>query len=140
MRDIGSKSVTGPEAVLCVAISWWLSGFSLDKIVLHALDGVPPSDMWSRRPEDLAAALSHRVPWDRVNSHFWASAQSVPAVKHMVEEAVRSWRGEGKVREAKQFVASSILREAGEMVLSSGFLEEHEAEIKAARAARRRRK
>ncbi len=140
MRDIGSKGVSGPEAVLLAAIDWWLTGFDLTGLVLHALEGADPADMWSRRPEDLAASLSHRIPWDRVNSHFWRSADGVPAVRHMVEFAVRSWRTKGdRVREAKVLVASVLLRSAGEVVLTSGFLEDHADEIAAARRSRRRR-
>ncbi len=140
MRDIGSKSTTGPEAVLCAAVEWWLSGFDLAGIVASALDGAIPSEMWSRRPEDLAAALSHRVPWDSVNRHFWQSAAAVPAVQHMVETAVRAWRTKGsRVHEAKAFVASMILSTAGELVLASGYLEKHAREIVRARRSRRRK-
>lgn len=140
MRDIGSKSTTGPEAILCAAVEWWLSGFDLTGVVMYALEGASPSEMWSRRPEDLAAALSHRIPWDRVNTHFWRSADGVPAVRHMVETAVRSWRTRGsRVQEAKAFVASLVLTTAGETVLTSGYLEEHAQEIVLARRSRRRR-
>lgn len=140
MRDIGSKSTTGPEAILCAAFEWWLSGFDLTGVVMSALEGASPAEMWSRRPEDLAAALSHRIPWDRVNTHFWRSADGVPAVRHMVETAVRAWRTKGsRVQEAKAFVASLVLTTAGETVLASGYLEEHAQEIALARRARRRR-
>jgi hypothetical protein len=140
VRDIGSRSTAGPEAVVCAAVDWWLTGFDLTGVVLSALEGADPAEMWSRRPEDLAAALSHRIPWDRVNQHFWRSAQGVPAVRHMVEYAVRAWRTKGgRVQEAKVFVASLILRSAGETVLASGYLEANSGPIAAARAARRRR-
>lgn len=143
MLDIGSKSRTGPEAVLCAAVDWWLSGFRLDSLVLNALEGADPADMWSKRPEDLAAALSHRIPWDRINSHFWRSAQAVPAVRHMVEFAVRSWRptrGGSRVGDAKALIASLILKEAGEMVKASGYIEANAEAVLAARSARRRKK
>jgi hypothetical protein len=140
VRDIGSKSTTGPEAILCAAVEWWLSGFDLTGVVMSALEGASPSEMWSRRPEDLAAALSHRIPWDRVNTHFWRSADGVPAVRHMVEAAVRAWRTKGsRVQEAKAFVASLVLTTAGETVLASGYLEEHAQEIALARRSRRRK-
>ncbi len=142
MRDIGSKSTTGPEAVLCAVIDWWLSGFNLPALVANALETAAPDEMWSKRPEDLASALSHRIPWDRVNSHFWRSAQAIPAVRHMVEFAVRAWRASGpsRAQEVRQFVASVILRAAGEMVASSGWLEANAEAISAARASRRRKK
>ncbi len=141
MRDIGAKSVTGPEAVICAAADWWLSGFDLTGLVLSALDGADPAEMWSRKPEDLAAALSHRIPWDRVNQHFWNSAQGVPAVQRMVEFAVRSWRTRGnRVQEVKTFVASLILRDAGETVLASGYLGANAEAIALARRTRRRRR
>ena len=137
MRDIGSKSTTGPEAVVCAAFDWWLTGFDLTGVVLSALEGAAPAEMWSKRPEDLAAALSHRIPWDRVNQHFWRSAQGVPAVRHMVEHAVRAWRTEGdRVREVKVFVASLVLRSAGETVLASGYLEANAGDIAVTRRAR----
>lgn len=142
MLDIGSKSRTGPEAVLCAAVDWWLSGFRLDALVSNALEAADPAEMWSKRPEDLAVSLSHRIPWDRVNSHFWRTAQSVPAVRHMVEFAVRSWRptsGGSRVGDARALVASLILREAGEMVKDSGFLESNAGAIKAARSSRRKK-
>jgi len=141
VRDIGSKSTSGPEAILCAAIDWWLSGFNLSALVSSALETASPEEMWSKRPEDLGAALSHRIPWDRVNSHFWRSAQGVPAVRHMVEFAVRAWRvrGQGsKVQEAKAFVAHSVLKEAGDIVVSSGFLESNAEAIAEARLSRRR--
>ncbi len=139
MRDIGSRSTAGPEAVIIAAFDWWLTGFDLTGVVLSALEGADPAEMWSRRPEDLAAALSHRIPWDRVNQHFWRSAEGVPAVRHMVEFAVRAWRTKGgRVQEVKVLVASLILRSAGETVLASGWLEEHSGEIAAARRSRRR--
>lgn len=143
MLDIGSKSRTGPEAVLCAAVDWWLSGFRLDSLVSNALETADPADMWSKRPEDLAVSLSHRIPWDKVNSHFWRSAQSVPAVRHMVEFAVRSWRpspGGSRVGEARALVASLILKEAGEMVKSSGFIEANAEAIFASRSSRRRKR
>jgi hypothetical protein len=122
-------------------MEWWLSGFDLTGLVIGALEGTDPAEMLSRRPEDLAAALSHRIPWDRVNAHFWRSAQGVPAVQKMVETAVRSWRtGGSRVHEAKAFVASAILREAGETVLASGYLEENSAAIAYARRSRKRKR
>lgn len=133
--------MTGPEAVLCAAVDWWLTGFDLTGAVLSALEGADPAEMWSRRPEDLAASLSHRIPWDRVNQHFWRSAQGVPAVRHMVEYAVRSWRTKGgRVQEAKAFVASLVLRSAGETVLASGYLEANAGDIAVTRRARKRRR
>lgn len=142
MLDIGSKNRTGPEAVLCAAVDWWLSGFRLDSLVASALETADPAEMWSKRPEDLAVALSHRIPWDKVNSHFWRSAQAVPAVRHMVEFAVRSWRrtSGSRVGDAKAMVAYVILREAGEMVKSSGFIGANAEAILAARSARRRKR
>lgn len=127
---------------MCAIMDWWLSGFDLVALVAHALETASPDEMWSRRPEDLGAALSHRIPWDRVNSHFWRSAQAVPAVRHMVEFAVLAWRASGpsRVQEVRQFVASSLLRSAGEIVLSSGWLESNAEAVAAARSSRRRRK
>lgn len=125
--------------MLCAAVSWWLSGFDLRKVVAAALANVPASELWSRDPSALGAALSPGIPWERVNQSFWDSAHEVPAVRHMIEQAVRRWRpsnGSGKVVEAKTFVASVILREAGEIALASGLLEEHGEEIAAARRAR----
>ncbi len=140
MRDIGSRGISGPEAIVHAAVGWWLTGFDLTGLVLSALEGADPAEMWSRRPEDLAASLSHRIPWDRVNQHFWRSAQGVPAVRHIMESAVRSWRTKGnRVQEAKALVASLILQDAGETVLSSGYLEANAVAISAARRARRRR-
>lgn len=139
MRDIGSRNTSGPQAVLCAAVSWWLSGFDLRKVVAAAVANVPVSELWSRDPTVLGSALSPGIPWERVNQSFWDSASEVPAVRHMIEEAVRRWRplnGLGKVVEAKAFVASVILREAGEIALSSGLLEERSEEIAAARRAR----
>lgn len=141
MRNLSSKGLSGPEAVLCAVISWWLSGFDLRSVVYLALESAVPVEMWSRRPEDLARALPG-VPWDVINSHFWDSASAIPAVRHMVESSVRAWRprnGASRVDVARAFVVKEILREAGTEVLSSGWLEAHSDEIAEARRIRRRK-
>ena len=130
MRDIGAKHITGSQAVLCTAISWWLSGFNLERLVLRFVERVPPEEFWSKDPITIANAISF-FPWERVNKHFWDSAQSVPAVRYMVEQAVKAWRAKNdsyRIAEAQVFVSRSIMKEVGEIVLNSDFIRDN-AEI-----------
>ncbi|MFA5202847.1 MAG: hypothetical protein WC708_00325 [Lentisphaeria bacterium] len=141
MRDIGAKHITGPQAVLCAAVSWWLSGFDLEKLTLHFAKQVPPENFWSRNPITIANALP-LFPWERVNKHFWDSAQSIPAVRRMTEQAVRAWRAKSnsyKIAEVKAFVYYSIMKEVGEIVLNSDFIKENAVVINHARRRRTRK-
>lgn len=141
MRDIGAKHVTGPQAVLCAAVSWWLSGFDLEKITLRFAERVPLEEFWSKDPVTIANALS-LFPWERVNKHFWDSAQSVPAVRHMIEQAVKAWRAKNnsyKIAEAKAFIYRSIMKEVGEIILNSDFIRENADVINSARRGRTRK-
>lgn len=142
MRDIGSNRITGPEAILTAAIRWWMDqGADIGKLVRGHLAKADPSAFLSRTDLDLGRSLGTAMPTKEVVQSFWDLAGRNHAVRHMVEQAVRSWRGCDTVAEkkaaAREFVERSILTELGSHVKESGFLEENAEEI---RRAKRRAK
>lgn len=140
MRDIGSNRITGPEAVLTAAVRWWMDQVvpELRSATTAALRGADPSPFLSRVDLDLGRALSSVMPTESVVQSFWDTARKNQAVKHMVEQAVRSWGAPSvseKMASARSFVERSILSELGSYVKSSGFLERHADEIRRAKRA-----
>lgn len=142
MRDIGARGVTGPQAVLLAALRWWMDRSGFREAVLAALERTGAESLWAKDAARLGASLP--AQWDSIASRFWSEARSEEPVRHMVEQAVLSWkaakRGPGRAGEARAFVLSSMQREAGEVAASSPRVRALASEIEEVRRSRRRRR
>lgn len=127
--------------MLSAALSWWTKENPLPQDdVRRALEEAGAEDIRRRDEDSLGSALRERLRLDDRASAFWAAASVNPALRHMLEEAVRAWRvdnGLSRVQAARRFVEVQILREAGRAARESGVLEEREPEIRHARRKRR---
>jgi len=122
------------------AVSWWLDqSLYLEKYVLQAASQAGPSKFTSRVEYDLGMSLDPELPINKVVQNFWDMAGDNPAVKHMVNQALRAHKGvdsRQKVGEIREFVYKVIVSELGLMLKQSGFLERHELAIKVAKRRR----
>lgn len=137
MRDIASNRITGPEAIMVAAITWWASGRGgIEGEVLSAARLADPEGMCTRAEIPLGEAVLEVPPASGLLQEFFRAAGSNPAVRHMMEQAARSWKtknGNGKVGAVRSYVARVLAEEAGAIVKRSGVLEERADEIRAVR-------
>lgn len=141
MRDIGSNKITGSEAILTVAIVWWMNqGPDFRKIVSKSLETADPSVFLDKTDIGLGHALSTVIPTSSIVQSFWDLSSRNPTMKFMIEQAVKSWRSpsiEESIVASKNFVKRTILSELGSYVKETTFLEENAGKI---RRAKRRSK
>lgn len=143
MRDIASNRITGPQAIVVAAVTWWLeTSPRLRDLVHEALRSAVPERFTSMHEWDLGTACGDNVA--AADALFWDAAKGDSGVRHMVEQAVRAWKVEGglpeKIQDVRRFVRHLVHCEAGRTVKSSGFLERHAAEIQRARRQKARRR
>jgi hypothetical protein len=112
VRDLSSKSLTGPEAVMTALLVWWLSRYP--NIIEKALS----KDIWhislrSLREDDVGYAIWEASGFHRAEERFWQEVRQDPVSKHLVEQCVLAWRsapGERAVTSVRKFVKNSLLR------------------------------
>lgn len=137
MRDIASNRITGPEAILVAAITWWISGRGgIGREVLAAARAADPEDMCTRADIQLGEAVLRTDPASRLLPEFFRAAGSNPAIRHLMEQAAKAWRtrnGDGRVDAVRAYAARVLAEEAGAIVKGSGILEERAVEIRSVR-------
>lgn len=137
VRDIASNRITGPEAILVAAITWWISGRGgISKEVLAAARSADPEDVCTRADIQLGEAILRTDPASGLLPEFFRAAGSNPAIRHLMEQAAKSWRvknGDGRVDAVRSYAARVLAEEAGGIVKESGILEERAVEIRAVR-------
>jgi protein tyrosine phosphatase len=134
MRDIGSRRITGPEAILVAAVIWWFDQHSDLEFHIHkSLEKADLSNFTSRVDFDLGNALATCFPVDKTIQNFWDLCKHNSTLKHMIEQATRA-RKEGTIRDkvdmTRHFVNKQIISELGAMVKRSNFIKKNLNQIK----------
>jgi len=135
VRDIASNRITGPEAILVAAITWWIAARGgISEEVLAAAEVADPENMCSRANARLGEAILRTDPATRLLPEFFRTAGSNPAVRHVMEQAASAWKtrdGIGKVEVVRSYAAKVLAEEVGTIVKGSGILEDRASEIAA---------
>jgi len=142
MRDIGSRRITGPEAILVAAVTWWFDQLpDLESQINQALEKADLNDFTSRIDFDLGNALATCFPVDKVVQNFWDLCKRNATLKHMIEQATRAQK-EGAIRDkvdmTRHFVNKQIISELGAMVKRSNFVKKNLSQIKKLRRDKRK--
>jgi hypothetical protein len=140
MRDIGSRRITGPEAILVAAVIWWFDQHSdLESHIYKSLEKADLSNFTSRIELDLGKALSTCFPVDKTIQNFWDLCKYNSTLKHMIEQATRAQK-EGNIQDkiniTRNFVNQQILCKLGEIVKNSDFIRKNSSKIKKLRKSK----
>lgn len=119
------------------AITWWISGRGgIRKEVLAAARAADPEDVCTRADIQLGEAVLRTAPASGLLPEFFKTAGSNPAIRHLMEQAAKSWRvknGDGRVDAVRTYAARVLAEEAGSIVKQSGVLEDRAVEIRSVR-------
>lgn len=142
MRDISSRRITGPQAILVAAVIWWLDQLpDLESHINKALEKADLDDFTSRVDLDLGNALATCFPVDKTVQNFWDLCKRNATLKHMIEQATKAQREDtlqDKIDTTRHFVNKQILCALGEIVKQSNFIKKNSAKIKKLRRDKRK--
>jgi hypothetical protein len=125
-KSLASNRTYGYEAIMIAAYSWWSS---VNPLVLDIIDTTDlKTNSLSRVNDALGRDFDEILClYDRI-AKFWTDVRNIPALKYMIEEAVRDWKVPEpgfRVPKAKNFLSNLVFEEAGQKLKDSRLIDQY---------------
>lgn len=118
MKNIGSRNITGPEAILTAIVKWWLKSLpNLEDSIKQELLTIDPKLLTGKIDYKLGEVFFRFFPMERMIKHFWFIASTNETTRFMIELATQSCKNKDRVNQTKELVKKLILSEIGQIIL-----------------------